>query len=101
MLKLEVKSVPHFDFGLLSLQKIAMEDLLTLRKRIVEKISRTSDVEKLKKMDDLLESELENSQQIKLDDAQISLLKLAEEDFKNERFSTDDEVRKMAEEWLK
>ncbi|SHJ11283.1 hypothetical protein SAMN05443429_10968 [Cruoricaptor ignavus] len=78
-----------------------MEDLLTLRKRIVEKISRTSDVEKLKKMDDLLESELENSQQIKLDDAQISLLKLAEEDFKNERFSTDDEVRKMAEEWLK
>lgn len=101
MLKLEVKSVPQFDFGLLSLQKIAMEDLLTLRKRIVEKISRTSDVEKLKKMDDLLESELENSQQIKLDDAQISLLKLAEEDFKNGRFSTDDEVRKMAEEWLK
>lgn len=78
-----------------------MEDLLTLRKRIVEKISRTSDVEKLKKMDDLLESELENSQQIKLNDAQISLLKLAEEDFKKGRFSTDDEVRKMAEEWLK
>ncbi|QOR74416.1 hypothetical protein IMZ16_02970 [Cruoricaptor ignavus] len=78
-----------------------MEDLLTLRKRIVEKISRTSDVEKLKKMDDLLESELENSQQIKLNDAQISLLKLAEEDFKNGRFSTDDEVKKMAEEWLK
>lgn len=93
--------MPHFGFGLLSLQKIAMEDLLTLRKRIVEKISRTSDVEKLKKMDDLLESELENSQQIKLNDAQISLLKLAEEDFKNGRFSTDDEVRKMAEEWLK
>lgn len=79
-----------------------MENLDTLRSRLVEKIFSTKNVNLLEALDKIFAStESETEQKFQLTSAQKELLLLAEEDIKYGRTLSDDELRKMDEEWMK
>jgi len=90
-----------------------MENLDELKLRIIHKLIATEDIEILKKMDEFMsEYDLETDNnvngsksayhsKIQLTEQQKLMLIEAENDIKEGRFYTDDEVRKMTEEWLK
>lgn len=90
-----------------------MENLDELKLRIIHKLIATEDIEILKKMDEFMseydldtdnivnESKSAYHSKIQLTEQQKMMLIEAENDIKEGRFYTDDEVRKMTEEWLK
>lgn len=79
-----------------------MENLDTLRSRLVERIFLTKNVSLLEALDKIFAStEIQSEQKIQLSDAQKEMLLLADEDIKYGRTMTDEELRKMDEEWMK
>lgn len=74
----------------------------TLRSRLVERIFLTKNVSLLEALDKIFAStEIQSEQKIQLSDAQKEMLLLADEDIKYGRTMTDEELRKMDEEWMK
>lgn len=90
-----------------------MENLDELKLRIIHKLIATEDIEILKKIDEFMseydldtdnivnESKSAYHSKIQLTEQQKLMRIEAENDIKEGRFYTDDEVRKMTEEWLK
>lgn len=74
----------------------------TLRSRLVERIFLTKNVSLLEALDKIFAStEIQSEQKIQLSDAQKEMLLFADEDIKYGRTMTDEELRKMDEEWMK
>ena len=72
-----------------------MENLDTLRSRLVERIFLTKNVSLLEALDKIFAStEIQSEQKIQLSDAQKEMLLLADEDIKYGRTMTDEELRK-------
>lgn len=90
-----------------------MENLDELKLRIIQKLIATDNIEILKKIDEFMseydldtdnivcETKSAYHSKIELTEQQKLMLLEAENDIKEGRFYTDDEVRKMTEEWLK
>ena len=79
-----------------------METIDTLRNNLVEKIFLTRNIKLLDAIDKIFSStepELENKFQ--LSSTQNEMLFLAEEDIKYERVISDEDLRKMDDEWMK
>lgn len=90
-----------------------MENLNDLKLRIIQRLIKIDDIEILIKINEFISqydsynesvvnetTSIYNSK-IKFSEGQKQMLREAENDIKEGRFHTDDEVRKMTEEWLK
>ena len=79
-----------------------MENLEILRSRLVEKIFSTHNINLLKAIDDIFSSvPNEKNDNYLFSDSQKEMLLLAEEDIKYGRTISDEELRKMDDEWMK
>ena len=86
----------------LSLQKFReMENLDILRSRLVQKIFLTKNLDLLDALDKIFSStENDTQQKFQLSATQKELLLMAEDDIKYGRTLSDEELRKMDEEWM-
>ena len=86
----------------LSLQKLwVMENLDGLRSRLVQKIFVTKNIELLDALDKIFSSTENDSElKFKLSETQKEMLLMAEDDIKYGRTLTDEELRKLDEEWM-
>ena len=79
-----------------------MENLEVLRSRLVEKIFSTQNVNLLKAVEDIFSSIQNGENEAYLfSDSQKEMLRIAEEDIKYGRTISDEDLRKMDEEWMK
>lgn len=79
-----------------------MENLEVLRSRLVEKIFSTQNVNLLKAVEDIFSSIQNGENEAYLfSDSQKEMLLIAEEDIKYGRTISDEDLRKMDEEWMK
>lgn len=78
-----------------------MEDIEVLRSNLVEKIFSTKNITLLQAIDDILSSVRNKDEQYIFSESQKEFLLLAEEDIKYGRTVTDEELRKLDEEWMK
>lgn len=90
-----------------------MENLNELKLRIIQRLIKIDDIEILRKINEFIsqyDSYNENTvhetqsiyhSKVKFSESQKQMLRDAENDIEEGRFHTDDEVRKMTEEWLK
>ncbi len=90
-----------------------MESLNELKLRIIQRLIKIDDIEILMKINEYIsqydfysenvvnETKSIYHSKIKFSESQKQTLREAENDIKEGRFYTDDEVRKMTEEWLK
>ena len=86
----------------LSLQKFRMmENLDVLRSRLVQKIFLTKNIDLLDALDKIFSSTENDSElKFKLSETQKEMLLMAEDDIKYGRTVTDEELRKLDEEWM-
>ena len=86
----------------LSLQKLwVMENLDVLRSRLVQKIFLTKNIDLLDALDKIFSSTENDSElKFKLSETQKEMLLMAEDDIKYGRTVTDEELRKLDEEWM-
>ncbi|KEY19686.1 hypothetical protein [Kaistella antarctica] len=86
----------------LSLQKLwVMENLDVLRSRLVQKIFLTKNIDLLDALDKIFSSTENDSElKFKLSETQKEMLLMAEDDIKYGRTLTDEELRKLDEEWM-
>ena len=80
-----------------------MENIETLRSKLVEKIFSTRNINLLQAIDDIfssLKTKDEENEVIVFSDSQKEMLLLSEEDIKYGRTITDEELRKLDEEWM-
>ena len=80
-----------------------MENIETLRSKLVEKIFLTRNINLLQAIDDIfssLKTKDEENEVIVFSDSQKEMLLLSEEDIKYGRTITDEELRKLDEEWM-
>jgi hypothetical protein len=78
-----------------------MENIEILRSNLVEKIFSTKNINLLQAIDDILSSVSTKNEQYTFSESQKEFLLLAEEDIKYGRTITDEELRKLDEEWMK
>jgi hypothetical protein len=79
-----------------------MENIELLRSKLVEKIFSTNNIGVLQAIDDLLASiRTKEEEEFVFSESHKDLLLLAEEDIKYGRTTTDEELRKLDEEWMK
>jgi hypothetical protein len=79
-----------------------MENIELLRSKLVEKIFSTNNIGVLQAIDDLLASiRTKEEEEFVFSESQKDLLLLAEEDIKYGRTTTDEELRKLDEEWMR
>ncbi|MCS3870444.1 hypothetical protein J3D55_003360 [Chryseobacterium ginsenosidimutans] len=79
-----------------------MENIELLRSQLVEKIFSTNNIGVLQAIDDLLASiRTKEEEEFVFSESQKDLLLLAEEDIKYGRTTTDEELRKLDEEWMR
>jgi hypothetical protein len=90
-----------------------MENLNDLKLRILQRLIKIDDIEILTKINEFIsqydsynesvvnETKSIYNSKIKFSEGQKKMLRDAENDIKEGRFHTGDEVRKMTEEWLK
>ena len=77
-----------------------MENLETLRASLVQKIFSTDNLNLLEAINQIFSSTEVEEKEYKLSENQKKLLMLAEDDIKYGRLVSDEELRKMDEEWL-
>ena len=80
-----------------------MKNIETLRSKLVEKIFSTRNINLLQAIDDIFSSvktKDEENEVIVFSDSQKEMLLLSEEDIKYGRTITDEELRKLDEEWM-
>jgi uncharacterized membrane protein YjjP (DUF1212 family) len=78
-----------------------MENLETLRASLVQKIFSTDNLNLLEAINQIFSSTEVEEKEYKLSENQKKLLMLAEDDIKYGRLVSDEELRKMDEEWMK
>ena len=78
-----------------------MENLETLRASLVQKIFSTDNLNLLEAINQIFSSTEVEEKKYKLSENQKKLLMLAEDDIKYGRLVSDEELRKMDEEWMK
>ena len=78
-----------------------MENLETLRASLVQKIFSTDNLNLLEAINQIFSSTEVEEKEYKLSENQKKLLMLAEDDIKYCRLVSDEELRKMDEEWMK
>ncbi len=78
-----------------------MENLETLRASLVQKIFSTNNLNLLEAINQIFSSTEVEEKEYKLSENQKKLLMLAEDDIKYGRLVSDEELRKMDEEWMK
>lgn len=79
-----------------------MENLEVLRSRLVEKIFSTQNINLLKAVEDIFSSIQNGDNEAYLfSDSQKEMLRMSEEDIKYGRTISDEDLRKMDEEWMK
>ena len=78
-----------------------MENLETLRASLVQKIFSTDNLNLLEAINQIFSSTEVEEKEYKLYENQKKLLMLAEDDIKYGRLVSDEELRKMDEEWMK
>ena len=78
-----------------------MENLETLRASLVQKIFSTDNLNLLEAINQIFSSTEVEEKEYKLSENQKKLLQLAEEDIEYGRLVSDEELRKMDEEWMK
>ena len=78
-----------------------MENLDVLRSRLVQKIFLTKNIDLLDALDKIFSSTENDSElKFKLSETQKEMLLMAEDDIKYGRTVTDEELRKLDEEWM-
>ena len=78
-----------------------MENLETLRASLVQNIFSTDNLNLLEAINQIFSSTEVEEKEYKLSENQKKLLMLAEDDIKYGRLVSDEELRKMDEEWMK
>ena len=78
-----------------------MENFETLRASLVQKIFSTENIILLEAINKIFSSTETEDKKYKLSENQKKLLMLAEDDIKYGRLVSDEELRKMDEEWMK
>lgn len=78
-----------------------MENIETLRASLVQKIFSTENIILLEAINKIFSSTETEDKKYKLSENQKKLLQLAEEDIEYGRLISDEELRKMDEEWMK
>ncbi|WP_374364895.1 hypothetical protein [Cloacibacterium sp.] len=78
-----------------------MENIETLRASLVQKIFSTENIILLEAINKIFSSTETEDKKYKLSENQKKLLQLAEEDIEYGRLVSDEELRKMDEEWMK
>ncbi|MDQ8141349.1 hypothetical protein [Chryseobacterium sp. CFS15] len=78
-----------------------MENLQLLRSRLIERISTTKNVVFLEAIDKIFSSTQIDEKEIELSEAQMKMLRVAEEDIKYGRVISEEELDKLDEEWMK
>ena len=78
-----------------------MENLETLRASLVQKIFSTDNLNLLEAINQIFSSTEVEEKEYKLSENQKKLLMLAEDDIKYGILVSDEELRKMDEEWMK
>lgn len=78
-----------------------MENIETLRASLVQKIFSTENVNHLEAINLIFSSTETEEKKYKLSESQKKLLLLAEEDIEYGRLVSDEELRKIDEEWMK
>jgi len=78
-----------------------MENLQLLRSRLIERISTTKNVVFLEAIDKIFSSTQIEEKEIELSEAQMKMLRVAEEDIKYGRVISEEELDKLDEEWMK
>ena len=78
-----------------------MENIETLRASLVQKIFSTENIILLEAINKIFSSTETEDKKYKLSGNQKKLLQLAEEDIEYGRLVSDEELRKMDEEWMK
>ena len=78
-----------------------MENLETLRASLVQKIFSTDNLNLLEAINQIFSSTEVEEKEYKLSENRKKLLMLAEDDIKYGRLVSDEELRKMDEEWMK
>lgn len=79
-----------------------MENIEILRSQLMEKIFSTKNIGILKAVNDLLESvKAKDEDEYIFSESQKELLMIGEEDIKYGRVTTDEEIRKLDEEWMR
>lgn len=78
-----------------------MENLETLRASLVQKIFSTDNLNLLEAINQIFSSTEVEEKEYKLSENQKKLLMLAEDNIKYGRLVSDEELRKMDEEWMK
>ena len=78
-----------------------MENIETLRASLVQKIFSTENIILLEAINKIFSSTETEDKKYKLSENQKKLLMLAEDDIKYGRLVSDEELRKMDEEWMK
>ena len=79
-----------------------MENIETLRSKLVQRIFSTKNIILLQAIEQIFTStETEKKEKHLLSESQKAILLIAEEDIKHGRTISDEELRKMDEEWMK
>ena len=78
-----------------------MENLQLLRNRLIEKILSSKNEVFLEAIDKIFSSTQIEEKEIELSDAQLKMLRVAEEDIKYGRVISEEELDKLDEEWMK
>ena len=78
-----------------------MENLQLLRSRLIERISTTKNVFFLEAIDKIFSSTQIEEKEVELSEAQMKMLRVAEEDIKYGRVISEEELDKIDEEWMK
>jgi len=78
-----------------------MENLQLLRNRLIEKILLSKNEVFLEAIDKIFSSTQIEEKEIELSDAQLKMLRVAEEDIKYGRVISEEELDKLDEEWMK
>lgn len=78
-----------------------MENIETLRASLVQKIFCTENIILLEAINKIFSSTETEDKKYKLSENQKKLLQLAEEDIEYGKLVSDEELRKMDEEWMK
>lgn len=78
-----------------------MENLQLLRSRLIERISTTKNVVFLEAIDKIFSSTQIEEKEVELSEAQMKMLRVAEEDIKYGRVISEEELDKLDEEWMK
>lgn len=78
-----------------------MENIETLRASLVQKIFSTENITLLEAINKIFSSTETEDKKYKLSENQKKLLQLAEEDIEYGKLVSDEELRKMDEEWMK